>query len=100
MSIEYTYEIVRVDEPARCMEIVFTSAGRETTHIGARLPFEGEALEDVVKMYAPIRYWQDQERQMVAPAVGATGSLVYTDPEPTHLVATDAQPTVEGAQTL
>lgn len=73
MSIAYTYEIVSVDPAARCMEIVYSSEGRQTMHIGARLPFEGESLEAVVEMYSPIAYWLEQEAPVVVPEVGATG---------------------------
>ena len=75
MSIAYTYEIVSVDQAARCMEVVYTSAGRQTMHIGARLPYEGEPLELVVDMYSPVRYWEEQEATVVVPAVGTSGTV-------------------------
>lgn len=74
MSIEYSYEIVQVDEPTRCMEIVYTSAGRETLHVGARLPYQGESLDDVVAMFAPTWIWLEKDMVVVPPAVGHTGS--------------------------
>lgn len=78
MSIEYTYEIVSVNEQARCMEVVYKSEGRQTQHIGARLPYEGETLEAIVKMYAPVQYWISQELPVVVPSVGATGTITPT----------------------
>jgi hypothetical protein len=75
MSIDFNYEIIAVDEAAKCMEVVYTAQGRQTMHIGARLPFDGEALEAVIRMYAPIRYWEEQELTVVAPAVGTSGFL-------------------------
>ena len=74
MSIPYTFEIISVDETARCMEVVYSSPGHQTMHIGARLPFEGEELQAVVQMYAPIAYWEEQSKAVVVPAVGTTGS--------------------------
>ena len=73
-DISYTYEIVNVDAPARVMEVVYASPGRQTMHIGARLPFAGESLDAVVAMYAPVAYWREQEAEVVVPAVGASGS--------------------------
>lgn len=73
MSIEYTYKIVRVDEAARCMEIVYSSPGHQTMHIGARLPYKGETLEAVIDMYSPVAYWEEQKLQVLLPAVGTTG---------------------------
>jgi hypothetical protein len=75
MSITYTYEIIKVDEAARCMEVVYSSEGRQTMHIGARLPFVGETLEAVVQMYAPVALWREQEAQVVVPEVGAAGVI-------------------------
>lgn len=75
MNIAYTYEIVSVDEAARCMEIIYSSDGQQTMHVGARLPFEGENLEAVVQMYAPVAYWQTAQTPVVAPAVGTQGSI-------------------------
>jgi hypothetical protein len=73
MNIAYTYEIVSVDPAARCMEIVYSSVGRQTMHIGARLPFEGESLEAVIEMYSPVAYWREQETPVTVPEVGTTG---------------------------
>lgn len=75
MSIAYTYKIIAVDEAARCMEVVYTSEGHATMHVGARLPFEGEELESVIRMFAPVAYWEDQKRAVVKPSVGLTGTL-------------------------
>jgi len=76
MSIEYTYEVIAVDAAAKCMEVVYQASGRQTMHIGARLPYEGETLEDVVEMYEPVAHWLEQERDVVVPPVGASGTIV------------------------
>lgn len=81
MSIEYTYEIVSVDAAARCMEVVYSAAGHQTMRIGARLPYEGESLEAVISMYAPVRYWEEQQAPVVVPQVGTTGSIAPVAPE-------------------
>ena len=80
MSIEYTYEIVSVDQTARCMEIVYTAPGRQTMHIGARLPYDGELLETIIHMYAPIAYWQEQEAKVQKVTVGAKGVMNKATP--------------------
>jgi hypothetical protein len=101
MSIKYLYTITAVDKAARCMEIIYTAQGHQTMHIGARLPFEGEPLEQVVRMYAPVRYWEEQQLAVVAPEVGATGVLEpIPEPTPEPVVQDQIQPTVAGAQTL
>jgi hypothetical protein len=81
MSIQYTYEILNVDQAARCMEVVYSSDGRQTMHIGARLPFEGENLEAVIQMYAPVVYWREQELPVAPPQIGAKGVITLEEPD-------------------
>jgi hypothetical protein len=79
MSITYTYEIIAVDEAARCMEVVYSAEGHQTMHIGARLPFEGESLESVIKAFAPIPLWTALKTPVLTPIVGTIGTIA---PEP------------------
>ena len=86
MSIQYTYQIIKVDEAARCMEVVYSAEGHQTMHIGARLPFEGEALEDVIKAFAPVPLWLELATPVQVPVVGVQGT-VAPEPEPTEPVS-------------
>jgi len=79
-EITYTYEIVNVDKTARCMEVVYSSEGRQTIHVGARLPYEGESLDDVIKAFAPVPFWREQELAVVVPQIGVTGTIVDAPP--------------------
>ena len=79
-EIIYTYVITNVDQAARCMEVVYSSEGRRTVHIGARLPYEGELLEDVIKAFAPVPFWREQELAVVVPQIGVTGTIVDAPP--------------------
>ena len=78
MSIEYTYEIVSVDEAARCMEVVYSAEGHQTMHIGARLPFVGESLESVIEAYAPVPLWLEMATPVSVPQVGTSGTVAPT----------------------
>lgn len=86
MSITYTYEIISVDPAARCMEVVYHADGHPKMHIGARLPFDGEALEAVIAQYAPVAYWEELQRPLMVPQVGLTGVV---DPAPVAQTADD-----------
>jgi hypothetical protein len=57
------------------MEVRYESSGRATQHIGARLPYEGESLEAIIEIYAPVAFWLEQEQQTTAVPVGASGQL-------------------------
>jgi hypothetical protein len=74
-EITYTYTIAAVDETARCMEVVYTSEKYGVMRVGARLPFEGELLEDVIAMFAPVQEWRMRELKVIVPAVGASGQI-------------------------
>ena len=79
MNITYTYQIIAVNEAARCMEVVYSAEGRQTMHIGARLPFVGESLETVVELFAPVPYWLSLEAAVAPPVVGATGTISFEE---------------------
>lgn len=82
MSIEYTFEIVSVNEAARCMEVVYSAEGHETMRIGTRLPFEGEALEDVISNFSPVALWVQRATPVVVPQVGVKGTIAPPALEP------------------
>jgi len=82
--IEYTYEIVNVDENARCMEVVYSAEGHETMRIGTRLPFEGETLEQVIDSFAPVALWIEKTLPVIIPTVGQTGTVKPVEPATTN----------------
>jgi hypothetical protein len=61
------------------MEVVYSSEGRQSMHIGARLPYEGENLESVIQMYAPTSYWREQQTNIFVPEVGTQGTVIVED---------------------
>jgi hypothetical protein len=91
MSINFNYEIISVNEQARCMEIIYTAEGHPTQHIGARLPYEGESLESIVRMYAPVVYWEEIQRAVIPPTVGVFGSIPAADEAAAIAAAVAAQ---------
>jgi len=81
MSITYNYKIIKVDEEARVMEVVYSAEGHQTMHIGARLPFVGESLESVIDTFAPVPLWLQLSTPVVVPQVGLSGSIKHFEPE-------------------
>jgi hypothetical protein len=84
-DITYTYKIITVDEAFRCMEVVYTSPTHGVMHVGARLPFEGEPLEQIIAIYAPVQEWRARELAVVVPAVGVSGEITDKEPAPIPL---------------
>lgn len=77
MGIKYKYEVVLVNQDAKVMEVVYTAEGYPEQRVGARLPFEGESLDDVIKSFAPIGLWTEVQIPVVAPAVGTSGEFEH-----------------------
>ena len=90
-EITYSYEIISADPVAKVMEIIYTSEGRQTMHIGARLPYVGESLEAIVQMYAPVRFWQEREAEVLVPEIGKTGTVVPPETIPPTQAQIQAQ---------
>lgn len=75
MAIAYSFEIVAVDENARCMEVIYSAEGYATRRVGTRIPRLGENLNDVIEQHAPLRDWEEEAATLVAPEVGTKGTI-------------------------
>lgn len=85
--IPYSYEIIKVDPQARVMEVVYSSPGRQTMHISARLPYVGESLETVIDMFSPVAYWRELEAEVVVPELGSGQVTPPAEPTPEETLA-------------
>jgi len=74
-TISYTYEITRVDPDAKAMDILYTSLEHGTMLVGARMPWEGETVEQIAAMYSPVRNWVEQTLSVAPVAVGTGGEF-------------------------
>lgn len=92
MSITYDYKIISVDVAARCMEVVYSAEGHSTLHVSTRLPYEGEALEVVIQMFAPVPYWIERGLKVVAPEIGTVGFITPHPPPVSVEVSNRAAP--------
>ena len=86
-TISYTYEITRVDPDAKAMDILYTSPEYGTTLVGARMPWDGEMVEQIAQMYSPVRNWIEQTLAVAPVSAGTSGDLSVV------LVAPDTPPT-------
>ena len=82
MTIIYTYKITSVDEKNRCMEVEYSSKENPTMLIGTRLPYQGETVEDIIKIYSPVRYWEELNKQLLIVNVGQEGEIIEEPPIP------------------
>ena len=73
--MKYTYEVIRVDEQARVMDVVYTHAVHGQMLIGVRLPFEGEDIEHVIRAFSPVSRWREMEMPVVVPGSGLSGEI-------------------------
>lgn len=74
-EITYTYEIVRVDSQNKAMDIQYTSPQYGSILVGARMPWEGETVEDIVRAFEPVRYWVEQTLNVAPVTAGLNGTV-------------------------
>lgn len=80
--INYTYEIINVDEQTRTMEVVYESPEHGVHHVSARLPYEGEALESVIEMFSPVYDWLEKSKPVASVQTGLKGSKTFDNTTP------------------
>lgn len=90
VNINYSYEIVFVDAPSKCMVVQYTTEGFPPMQISTRLPYEGEDVEAVIHQYAPVSLWVLSKTPVVAPAAGTKGEFKAPEPPPVTLESAKA----------
>lgn len=100
MNITYSFEIVSADKPAKTMEVVYTSEGRQTMRIGVRMPYEHESLNDVVAIFAPVAYWMEQDLVTQDVPVGTSGVVTVDVAKPNYQEQTDSLDSVKARKKL
>jgi hypothetical protein len=100
MNITYSFEIASVDKPAKTMEVVYTSEGRQTMRIGARMPFEHESLNDVVAIFAPVTHWMEQDLVVKDVSVGSSGVVTVDVAKPNYQEQIDSLDFVKASKKL
>jgi hypothetical protein len=91
-NISFNWEVTRVDEQFRSMSIKYTREGYQEYLIGTPLPSDDFPLEEVVKTYAPIGYWREEDRNVVVPYVGKKGSAEIDNDQSTVQVIETIEP--------
>ncbi len=95
MSITYSFKIVSADKPAKTMEVIYASEGRQTMHIGVRMPYEHESLNDVVAIFAPVAHWMEQDLVTKDVSVGSSGVITADVVRPNYQEQTDSLDSVK-----
>jgi len=75
MNISYQYEVLSVDRDANCMSVLFKSNGFQDVTVGVRIPFEGEDVDAVIRLSAPLAIWQPVVRPLQTIEVGYSGQV-------------------------
>lgn len=60
MTIKYTYEITDINKQLYTMQVLYKATGYNDISITIRLPHEDESIEDTIKFYEPITYWNEK----------------------------------------
>lgn len=92
MTIPYTYKILSINVPAKCMVVEYSAVGQPTLQVGVPLPATDNDTETIIEMYAPIAHWPDAMPVQQDVAVGSEGiSLSKVDTPLAYLWAEAAQ---------
>lgn len=78
----YTYKIISTNPSIGAMEVEFSAAGYPTVLVGARMPYQGEDLDSLVRTFAPTEHWENVGRQVAEVAVGHEASYAAPEPQP------------------
>ena len=73
MKVEYKYKVINVDKESKSMEIVYISEEHGVLHVGARLPWEGETVQQIVEMYNPAVFWLESKKPTINVLDGLEG---------------------------
>lgn len=98
ININYSYEIVLVDAPSKCMVVKYTAEGFPPMQISTRLPYEGEDVEAVIRHYAPVSLWVLSKTPVVAPELGTKGEVKAPEPPPVTFESVKADKKVQIAE--
>lgn len=90
MSIEYTFTFQRQDVEAKVMEFLYQSEGRRDFYIGMPLPSPGQDPLEIIRAYAPVQAWLDDERPVVPVPEDLAGTAVAAIAPPTEGAASVA----------
>jgi len=75
MNISYTYEVKAVHTSTNCMDVLFKSDGLPDVLVSARIPFEGEDADAVIRSFAPFVIWQPKVMALQDMQVGHSGAV-------------------------
>jgi hypothetical protein len=80
--INYSFEVIEVNKPAKCMLIKYTADGYSEHLVGTRIPFAGESVQSVVREYAPLPLWIQEKAEFADIDVGISGTIELPQPAP------------------
>ena len=76
--VNYKFEIRPIPNNDRQIEIVYLLSDGQSRHVNSKLPQDGESIEDLVRKYEPLAFWDVPEIQPVwDPAPEGTVAKVY-----------------------
>ena len=68
--INYKAEVLNVDTATNLMVVRYTSEGKSTVTTSLGLPYEDQAVENVIKQCAPLSQWMNEGKGRAVVTVG------------------------------
>lgn len=73
-NIEYTYEVIEVNNANKTMTIRYTAVNYPTIDLVLPFPVPPDTVENRANGAAPLQKWREVTNQLVIPTVGESGA--------------------------
>lgn len=73
-NIEYTYEVIAVDNAKKMMTLRYTAVNYPTVEVISPFPVLPDTVESMAHASAPLHQWRELTNQLAIPVVGESGS--------------------------
>lgn len=75
MAETFTYQVVRVDNEAGVMDVIYSAEGKESLTVGVPIPRVGEDMALHMASYAPVGQWRPADTTLADIQVGMAGEI-------------------------
>lgn len=75
MTYKFKYTILSISENQKTFEVQYESEGLKTYRMSLMCPYEGQSLEELIQLSAPITLWQMENTPVILPEIGLSGEI-------------------------
>jgi len=84
INITYKYEIKKVDDISKIMEVEYSSLGYNNITVSMPLPYTDISVEDHIRTYAPLHHWEMSKKTYQDVSAGVVGIIEHRPNNNSH----------------